>query len=122
MPSAAPARSSTLGVVELERAGDRVQYPGRHSGQGTAFQFGVVLDADASQGGDLAAAQPRDPAAADVGQAGLLWGDLGPPRDEELADLGAVVHGFDGTFRDSTVGCPASTPFTRNSPIPHGRG
>ena len=38
---------------------------------GRPFELGVVLDAHAGQGGDLAAAQPRDPAAADVGQAGL---------------------------------------------------
>ena len=86
-----------FGVVELQGAGERVEHRRRHPAEGAAFQLGVVLDADPGQGGDLAAAQPRDAALTDVGQAGLLRGDLGPPRGQELADLGSVVHAFDGT-------------------------
>ena len=81
-----------FGVVELQGPGDRVEHLGRDPGQGAAFQLGVVLDADPGQGGDLDAAQPGHPAGADVGQPGLLRGDPGAPRDEELADLGTVVH------------------------------
>jgi hypothetical protein len=104
-----------FGVVELQGAGDRVEHAGRHSGQGAAFELRVVLDAHAGQYGDLGAAQAGDAAVGAGGQARLLGCDLGAPRDEELADLGAIVHGFDRTSRRSAVGCPAGTPISRNS-------
>ena len=94
-----------LGVVQVQRAGERVEDRGGHPGDRAALELGVVLDADPGQGGDLGAAQPRDPALADVGQAGVGGGDLRASGDEELADLGSVVHG-------STVGrvAPADRP------------
>ena len=95
-----------FGVVELEGAGDRVEHGGGDAGEGAAFELGVVLDADPGQGGDLAAAQPGHPAGADVGQPGLLRGDLGASRDEELADLGTVVHAIDGTTDRRGAGMP----------------
>jgi hypothetical protein len=47
-----------FGVVELQGAGDRIEDGGRDAGEGAAFEFGVVLDADPREGGDLTAAQP----------------------------------------------------------------
>ena len=41
---------------------------GADAGEGAALELGVVLDAHAGQGGDLAAAQPRHAPLADVGQ------------------------------------------------------
>ena len=81
-----------FGVVELQGPGDGVEHGGGDTAEGAALQLGVVLHADAGQGGDLTTTQARDTAGADVGHAGLLRGDLGPPRDQELAHLGSVVH------------------------------
>jgi hypothetical protein len=67
----------SLGVVELQRAGDRVEDGGGGTGEVAAFELGVVLDAHAGRRGHLAAAESGDPPGADVGQAGLLRGDLG---------------------------------------------
>jgi hypothetical protein len=47
----------------------------------------------------------------DLRQPGLLGGDLGSPRGEELADFGAVVHVTDGTTKSAWLGCPVSTPI-----------
>ena len=79
-----------FGVVELQGAGDRVEDRGGDAADRAAFELGVVLDADPGERGDLAAPQSRYAAGADVGQAGLLRGDLGSPRDQELADLGRL--------------------------------
>src|SRR5215216_6241492 len=62
-------------------AGDRVENGGGDTGEGTAFQLGVVLDADPGQGSHLTAAQTGYPSGADVAQARLLGGDLGLPRE-----------------------------------------
>jgi hypothetical protein len=45
-----------FGVVELEGASDRIEDGCRDAGEGTAFQFGVVLDAHPGECGDLASA------------------------------------------------------------------
>ena len=106
-----------FGVVELQGAGDRVEDGGGDAGDRAAFELGVVLDADPGQGGDLAAAQPGHPAGADVGQPRLLRGDLGSPRDQELADLGTVVHAVDGTADSARLGCPIGTRLDRDSQL-----
>ena len=81
-----------FGVVELQGPGDGVEHGGGDTAECAALQLGVVLHTDAGQGGDLTTTQARDTAGADVGHPGLLRGDLGPPRDQELAHLGSVVH------------------------------
>ena len=52
----------------------------------------------------------------DVGQAGLLRGDLGPAGDEELADLGAVVHALDATTPGRGAGVPCRYTFRQRLP------
>jgi hypothetical protein len=52
------------------------------------------------------AAQPGHSPGADVGHPRLLRGDLGSPRDQELADLGTVVHTVDGTPDRASAGMP----------------
>ena len=86
-----------FGVVELEGAGDRVENAGGDAAEGTAFELGVILNAHPGQGGDLAAPQPGHPALPGLRYPGLLGGDLGTPRGEELADFGTVVHVNDST-------------------------
>ena len=93
-----------FGVVELQGAGDGVQHRGGDARDRAAFEFGVVLHADSGEGGDLAAAQPGHSPGADVGHPRLLWGDLGSPRDQELADLGTVVHTVDATPDAASAG------------------
>ena len=100
-----------FGVVELESAGERVQHAGRDTGEGAAFEFGVVLHAHAGQAGDLAAPQPGNPAVPDGGQAGPLGADLGAAGGEELAHFDSVVHDIDGTMPGGEMGCTASTPI-----------
>jgi hypothetical protein len=48
----------SLGVVELERVGERVKHAVRHAGGVAALQTLVVLDAHAGQRGDSARATP----------------------------------------------------------------
>jgi hypothetical protein len=108
VPSAARARWNRWPVRRrrASRWGDGVQDGGGDADDRAAFEFGVVLDADPGQGGDLAAAQPGHSPGADVGHPRLLWGDLGSPRDQELADLGTVVHTVDATPDAASGGMP----------------
>ena len=85
----------TLGVVELQGAGEGVEDTGGCTTEGAPFELGVVLHTHSGQGGHLAAAQAGDAALPELGHAGLLGVDLGPPRGQELADLGTVVHAAD---------------------------
>jgi hypothetical protein len=103
---------TALGVVELQRAGDGVQHALRDPAEVPALQAHVVVDADPGQHRDLLATQPGHPpvTAAVHGQPRLLGGDLRPPRGQELADLGAVVHVADGTSPARDVGSSAVTP------------
>ena len=77
-----------FGVVQLQRPGHAVQDGVGGAGEGAAFHPDVVVDADTGEQRDLFASQSFDPAVAAVGgQAGLLGGDPGSARGEELADL-----------------------------------
>jgi hypothetical protein len=89
----------SFGLVELEGSSDRVEDGGGGAGEGTTFQFGVVLDAHAGECGDLAATQAGNATVAHIRQDGLQRGEFGSPRDEELTDLGTVVHTDDSTAR-----------------------
>ena len=88
-----------FGVVELEGASNCFEDGWGDAGEVAALQLGVVLHAHISQGGDLAAAQARDPPTVAGGQSRPFGGDLRAPRGEELAGLCLVVHVFDGTSR-----------------------
>ena len=81
-----------LGVIELQSSGDRIQDRDGYASDRAPFKLRVVLHADSGKRSDLAAAQPRNPACADVGHPRLLRGDSGSPRDQELPDLRTVVH------------------------------
>jgi hypothetical protein len=97
---------SPLSVVELQRSDDCVEDCGGRAGQRPALKLGVVLDTHPGQSGDLAATQAGDPTAADLRQARLLRSELGSPRDEEIADLGAVVHVTDSPAQPGPLGMP----------------
>jgi hypothetical protein len=60
----------SFGLVELEGSSDRVEDGGGGAGEGTTFQFGVVLDAHAGECGDLAATQAGNATVAHIRQAG----------------------------------------------------
>ena len=81
-----------LGVVELERVGERVEHAVRDAGGVAALQALVVLDAHPGQRGDLLAAQARHLAAAVAAQPGLLGRDLRAPAGQELRELVRRVH------------------------------
>ena len=82
----------------------------------SAFELGVVLDAHPGERGDLAAAQPGNAAGARRRAGRPAAGDLGPAGDEELADLGAVVHALDGTAASGRVGMPCQYTFSQGLP------
>ena len=98
---AARARSNRLlplRLVELERTGDRVQHVLGRAPDAAALELRVVLLRDPGQLGDLAATKARDPAApTERGETDLVRRDPGPPRDQEVTHLAAVLHGHHGT-------------------------
>src|SRR4051795_1900925 len=101
-----------LGVIELERAGQRVQHALGGAAHVSALQAGVVRDAHAGQDGDLPAAQSGNAATAVRRQPHLLGGDPGAAGGEELADLLLGVHGIQrrpGCARLGTLPVPLST-------------
>ena len=121
MPSAARARSNRWARSASSSCSARAmasRTAGGGAGEVAAFELGVVLDADPGERGDLAAAQPGHPAVARGGQAGLLRGDLGSARDEELADLGSVVHAIEGTAARHGRGMPCR--YTSRQGLPRG--
>ena len=81
-----------LGLVELERAGERLQH-GLGDAAGVAtLEPRVVIDADAGEDCDLFATETRDtPRSIDL-QARLLGCDPRSPGGEELLDLALCVH------------------------------
>ena len=102
-------------MPSLQESGRNLTRCARNPAERAALQLGVVLDADTRQGSHLTAAQPLDSPLTDLGQARLPGCDLGSPRGQELADLGSVVHAFDGTSFAGQVGCTVSTPSISNS-------
>ena len=83
----------SLGLVELKCLRDAFDDALGDAGGVAALQPGVVLAGDAREQGDFLAAQPGDPSALSAveGQSGLVGGDPGPPRAQELPDLRAEI-------------------------------
>jgi hypothetical protein len=83
-----------FGLVELQGPADGVEDFFGGAGELTAFQAGVVVDADAGQQGDLFTAQSGHPAVAapEGGQAGLLWSDLGAAPIPRAQSPGTERH------------------------------
>ena len=90
----------SLGIVELQGAGERLEHTLGRAGQVPALDPDVVVDRDTGQQRHLFPPQPLHPAVAAVhGQAGLLRGQACTPGAEELLDLGSVVHAAKVTDR-----------------------
>ena len=83
-----------LGLVELQRPGQRFEHELGDAADLAALQAPVVLGADAGQRRDLLAAQARHAPLAVARQAGLLGRDLRPAGGEELGDVVGGVHGL----------------------------
>src|SRR4051795_12527072 len=106
---------SALGVVELERSRQRLKHAFGDAAQVSAFQAGVVRNADAGQDSDLFAAQARD-ASRTVGRhACLLGGNRGAAGGQELLDLLPGLHDDEPRPGHQRVGDPASTSLNRDS-------
>ena len=111
-----------LGVLEVQRVGERVEDALGGAAEAAALHAHVVVDRDAGEHGDLLAAQPCDPTVAAVRrQPGLLGRDPGAAGAEEVTDLRAQVHGGHAP----TVGRPArrgwealAVPGTTVTPAP----
>src|SRR3954468_9397188 len=112
-----------FGVVELQRACERLEDAVGDAAEVAALEPGVVIDADAGEQRDLFPAQPAHPAVAAVhGQASPLRGDPGAPGGEETADLRPVVHDLDATSEPRSAGGSVSTWVSRHchAPTPPG--
>jgi hypothetical protein len=84
-----------LGLVEPECACEGFQHGLRNAGEVAVFEARVVVRADPGEQGDLVAAESGDAAVgAEERQTGLLGGDLGPSRGQEVAYVGPVIHGL----------------------------
>ena len=104
-----------LGVVELERAGERFEHAVRDAADVPALQALVVVNADAGQRGDLLAAKTRDTPLAVSGQTRLLRGDLRSPSGQELSDVVCGVHGYTAYDRSGIARRPWQYPSHRAS-------
>ena len=83
-----------FGVIELQRARQRLEDAVGDAGGVAAFELGVVGDADTGERGDLLAAQAGNTTwtAAEGADARLRGRDPAAPRGEELLDLQLCVH------------------------------
>jgi hypothetical protein len=81
-----------FGVVELQRAGERLEHAFRDAAHVAALEAGVVGNADSGQDRDLLAAQSGNAPRTVGGEPHLVWRDLGSPGGQELADLAPGVH------------------------------
>ena len=105
-----------LCLVELKGAGDAFEHVFRDAAGVAALEPRVVLDADPGEHGGFFAAQALHASpAAEGGEPGLLGGDLGSPRGQELPDVAPAVHGGNGTSDSTGQGVPADTPLDRDS-------
>jgi hypothetical protein len=84
-------------VAELQGAGDGVEDVVGDAADVALLQADVPVGADAGEHGDFFAAQPGYAPPAGVREPDLLGGELGAAGGEEVADLGAVVHGLHAT-------------------------
>ncbi|KRE65661.1 hypothetical protein ASG92_16915 [Arthrobacter sp. Soil736] len=105
-----------LSLVELQRLRQCVQDALGNAAEFALFESGVVLGTHTGQGSDLAAAQPGNAAVpAVVRQTGLLRGDPGPPRRQELANLLPIVQAINVRDRPAIEADPASGTYSRVS-------
>ena len=104
-----------LGVVELERPGQRLQHALGGAAHVSAFQARVVRNAHAGQDRDLFAAQSGDATGTVGRQPGLLGRDPGAAGGEELPDLLLGLHENQPRPGDARLGDPASTSLNRDS-------
>ena len=81
-----------FGIVELQRAGERLEHAFGHAAHVAALEAGVVGNADSGQDRDLLAAQSGNAPRTVGGQPDLVWRDLGSPGGQELADLAPGLH------------------------------
>jgi len=83
----------TFSVVELQRAGHRLQHRLRRAGQMAAFESGVIVHADPRQHGNLLPAQARDASlVTEAGQPSLFRCQPGSATGQELLDVLAAIH------------------------------
>ena len=90
-----PVQVVTLGIVELQGVRDAVQDAVGDIPDVASLEPGVVLDADASEQGDLLAAQPGHAPVGPVDrQTGLVGSELGATCGKELAQVALGGHAF----------------------------
>jgi len=101
---------AAFGLVELQRAGERLEDGLGHAGEVPTFQTRVVVRAHVGEESDFLTAQTGDaPVGAVERQPSLLRGDPRPAGGQEVAHLGPVVHVPDRTGRPCVEGGSGST-------------
>ena len=118
-----------LCLIELQRIGECFQHAFRYPVEVAAFQPGVVVDAHAGEQRNFLPAESGHPPVATIcRQTCLVRGDLGPPGDQEVANLIPVVHDHDAICAAAAVGGPVITwvrvtqrATTRSHRVPGGR-
>ena len=111
-----------LGLVELQRLGERIEHAAGSAGDLAALESGVVLHAEPGDGGDLAAPETWHATRAHRRKSGLVGGDPRATSGEELAHLLTVVHVLE-TRRHPAVGGATRGALSVHPPTgPHGRG
>ena len=104
----------SFGVVQLQRAGERLEHQLGDAAQIAALEARVVVDADAGQKRDLFPAEPRhSPRPAVRAQPRLLRRDLPAPGGQEFPRLAPRVHDVETNAAPRTVRGPADTWFNR---------
>src|SRR6202044_3901848 len=86
-------------VVELERAGDGFDDVVGHAGEVASLDTGVVLHADARQGGELGTPQAGHAPRAVGSDPRLVGREVAPARGQELPDLRLEVHEIESNPR-----------------------
>lgn len=111
-----------LGSVQLQGAGDGVKDTVRDTREVSAFQAGVVVNADAGKPGHFFPAEPGDAAAPAVGfNSCLLRRDASTAGGQELSYLGSVIHKGHVTTNRETVRRVCQNPFQQGPRYACGR-
>ena len=83
----------SLGLIELQGAGDGVEHVVRHAGDVTLLQANVPIGAHPGQDGNLLPSEARYPSGPTTRrQPSLCRCDLRPASSQEVPYLGSVVH------------------------------
>ena len=103
-------------VVELQCAGESFEHVVGYAREVASLDAGVVLHADAAQGGKRGTPQTRHAPRAVGSDPGLSRGDPPPARGQKLPDLGLELHEIEGNPQIPSGGRPCENPSQQGLP------